>query len=301
MKGMTHEQTHIMWEKMREYKAEGHTMKEVADRFGVTEATAQMRCKGIAPQIAHPKVYKNKYTTRDFDRVENAKKYIAERTPGFEYAGNFTGVDGFVDLRCKTCGTVTRKSFVTVKHGTTTCKVCAAIEASKRAEQRRKLRQSEAEMKRWKAKASRTYKQIQMVACECCGALFVSANRTVFCSDECSKRVTNARHNDKRVKKIRSLLVDKNITLERLYERDGGVCQLCGMLCDWKDTEVRENGTIVAGNNYPSIDHIVPISRGGLHAWGNVQLAHRRCNTAKGNRTSSPCAEIISAVRHRCG
>ena len=70
-------------------------------------------------------IYRNQYTNGSFDRIANAIRYINERTPNFEYAGNFTGVDGYVDLKCKTCGTVMRKSFVTVKHGATRCDECA--------------------------------------------------------------------------------------------------------------------------------------------------------------------------------
>lgn len=33
-----------------------------------------------------------------------------------------------------------------------------------------------------------------------------------------------------------------------------------------------------------TIDHIVPIRRGGHHTWENLQVAHRLCNAAKGNR-----------------
>jgi hypothetical protein len=42
----------------------------------------------------------------------------------FEYAGNFTGIDGYVDLKCKKCGTILRKSFVCVKHGKAKCEEC---------------------------------------------------------------------------------------------------------------------------------------------------------------------------------
>jgi 5-methylcytosine-specific restriction endonuclease McrA len=30
------------------------------------------------------------------------------------------------------------------------------------------------------------------------------------------------------------------------------------------------------------VDHIVPIMRGGVHSYANVQLAHPRCNRMKG-------------------
>jgi 5-methylcytosine-specific restriction endonuclease McrA len=30
-----------------------------------------------------------------------------------------------------------------------------------------------------------------------------------------------------------------------------------------------------------SLDHVVPLSRGGVHAWGNLQIAHVACNVRK--------------------
>lgn len=35
------------------------------------------------------------------------------------------------------------------------------------------------------------------------------------------------------------------------------------------------------GPKYPSIDHIIPISKGGAHTWENVQVAHFECNPNK--------------------
>ncbi|WP_158070491.1 HNH endonuclease [Streptomyces luteocolor] len=34
----------------------------------------------------------------------------------------------------------------------------------------------------------------------------------------------------------------------------------------------------------PSLDHVIPLSRGGSHRRDNVQLAHLRCNLRKNNR-----------------
>ena len=68
---------------------------------------------------------------------------------------------------------------------------------------------------------------------------------------------------------------EKNITLRVLIERDGDGCGICG--------EPVERG--VWGTYRPragSIDHIVPMSRGGGHTWDNVQVAHHLCNTRKG-------------------
>lgn len=72
-----------------------------------------------------------------------------------------------------------------------------------------------------------------------------------------------------------SVEYDANVTLERVIKRDGGICQLCGKPVD----------TTSAGRArlyYPSIDHIIPLSKGGGHTWNNVQLAHMICNSRKG-------------------
>jgi 5-methylcytosine-specific restriction endonuclease McrA len=50
-----------------------------------------------------------------------------------------------------------------------------------------------------------------------------------------------------------------------VFARDGHRCQYCGSAAE-------------------SIDHVVPRSRGGLHAWENVVAACRRCNTRKEDR-----------------
>ncbi len=60
----------------------------------------------------------------------------------------------------------------------------------------------------------------------------------------------------------------------RVFERDGWVCQLCGETVNpdlrWPDPMS------------PSLDHVVPIARGGTHEYANVQLAHLVCNLRKG-------------------
>lgn len=61
-----------------------------------------------------------------------------------------------------------------------------------------------------------------------------------------------------------------------VFERDGWLCQLCG-------------GGVDGSLSFPepgsaSVDHIVPLSRGGSHTWENVQLAHLGCNMSKGAR-----------------
>lgn len=79
-------------------------------------------------------------------------------------------------------------------------------------------------------------------------------------------------------------MVDRGITVEKLVERDNGICHICGLPVDMADFYINENGVQICGDMYPSRDHVRPISLGGLHSWDNIKLAHRICNTKKSNK-----------------
>ena len=71
-------------------------------------------------------------------------------------------------------------------------------------------------------------------------------------------------------------MFDESISLKALFNRDGGICQLCGRPTDWSDIKCGHIGRL-----YPTLDHIIPLSKGGAHTWDNVQLAHMACNAGK--------------------
>lgn len=68
-----------------------------------------------------------------------------------------------------------------------------------------------------------------------------------------------------------------------IYLRDGGVCSICGFTVS-QDTE---NNNLRA-----SLDHVVPLSRGGSHDESNVRLAHALCNSVKHARECVPLASL---------
>lgn len=70
--------------------------------------------------------------------------------------------------------------------------------------------------------------------------------------------------------------IDISITIRKLRIRDKNICQICGKPVDDSDIE---NGH--ARSMYPTLDHIIPLSKGGTHTWNNVQLAHLGCNSSK--------------------
>lgn len=75
--------------------------------------------------------------------------------------------------------------------------------------------------------------------------------------------------------RLRGAPAEIGITLPKLIKRDGLTCAICGLPCFY--------GGDYLADLYPTIDHIIPISKGGGHTWDNVQLAHRLCNINKSN------------------
>lgn len=54
-----------------------------------------------------------------------------------------------------------------------------------------------------------------------------------------------------------------------IWDRDEGVCGICGKTADSDDWH---------------LDHITPLSKGGSHTFDNVQVSHPLCNIRKGNK-----------------
>lgn len=150
-----------------------------------------------------------------------------------------------------------------------------------RNEERRK--QKEIRQKRLAKERDEAYlKRLKIKACEWCGKSFkTDIQSQVTCSDECRRKRRNRLLSIRKDKRINeSNLIDKDITLEKLYERDNGICYICGGECDFDDRQSTD-GHFICGPTYPSIDHVIPIARGGMHAWDNVKLAHHLCNSKK--------------------
>jgi 5-methylcytosine-specific restriction endonuclease McrA len=74
-----------------------------------------------------------------------------------------------------------------------------------------------------------------------------------------------------------------------VFERDRGVCQLCG---EPVDPELRMPDPMCA-----TVDHVIPVvDPRSTHAYANVQLAHWDCNRRK-NRTVPDDAELVGGSR----
>jgi 5-methylcytosine-specific restriction endonuclease McrA len=61
----------------------------------------------------------------------------------------------------------------------------------------------------------------------------------------------------------------------KVFTRDNWRCGICR---EKVDKRLRWPHQMAA-----SLDHVVPLSRGGSHTYANTQCAHSRCNSAKSN------------------
>jgi predicted nucleic acid-binding Zn ribbon protein len=90
-----------------------------------------------------------------------------------------------------------------------------------------------------------------------------------FCSGACKTKIRKHR-----LRAARASQPFENIDVGAVYERDEWCCQLCHLPVD---ESLRYPDQLCA-----TLDHIVPLSRGGSHTYSNVQLAHAFCNITKG-------------------
>lgn len=253
-------------------RQQGMTAREIADELGVSAESVKYYCKrnGIATteRAKHP----NRHSDHE------AKQMIEEAAPNLEYVGGYTSGHELVTVRCKDCGTVFERKFDGIvfknQHGCPECE--------RRQKQARRLKKAEARRqkendRRHKAEARQEQIELTFNVCPVCGKI---TPRPKYCSDRCRMKAEWQRHDVRRRRRLSAAMIDNDITVEGLFRRDAGVCQLCGKPCRLDDYVIR-NGQKQCGDWYPSIDHIMPLAKGGRHSWENVQLAHRICNSRK--------------------
>lgn len=102
-----------------------------------------------------------------------------------------------------------------------------------------------------------------------CGTSFVVVGRGAYryCTEACASRAARRRAKQRRDKRIRNGVRRDYISLPAVARRDRWVCHICGRR--------------VTRKNW-SLDHLIPLSRDGLHVWENVALAHHLCNSKRG-------------------
>ena len=104
------------------------------------------------------------------------------------------------------------------------------------------------------------------------------------CSIPCSDAWYAKRNPDKvaaqrakrRMRKAAAFI--ENVNPFDIFERDHWTCKLCGRKIN-KELKYPHPMSV-------SLDHIMPLAKGGTHEWDNLQASHLRCNMSKGARVA---------------
>lgn len=275
-------------------RRQGFSQTQIEEMFGLKCVSNICKRYGVAGIMSDrkPTVYRNGGTNQFKKATEAERKEYVERfiPDGFSYVGGYIDCEHDVTLRCDKCGNVFERSMNTLRNKNTRnvfCDVCEEAKRAKAKETQKKMKEEarkQKEVDRFARKLKRQadleterFMKTILVECSECGKIFSTTDsHKVCCSSKCSRKRANNKH-DRRLTKDK--IVD-NVTVDELFKRDKGRCWICGGLCDKSDFTMKEKA-FVAGNNYPSIDHVVPVCMGGVDAWENVRLAHRICNTKR--------------------
>lgn len=99
--------------------------------------------------------------------------------------------------------------------------------------------------------------------------LFAMSGGTQECSGERSEFITSSIVMIRGRHRIPHGHSHVGLTKHRLFVRDRNMCAYCGNHFHESDL---------------TVEHVTPVSRGGMHLWTNVVTACRSCNTRKGSR-----------------
>lgn len=278
-------------EAIRNMREKGKGYSEIAKLLGLKKKTVKGYCQrnGLGGYRGNNDM--SSKILNDF--IERFNKKYGDK---FEYLSGYTDCDSPILVRCKKCGSVfERNAQVVRKKKQMRCDICRQKEweakEKEREERRKQLEEQRRLRKIAKQKAEEERERKRLKICNECGNEFIADHLgKKYCSDECLKKHQNRVGRYKRESKMKKLakegLFDESITLDKLIAKYNNTCYLCGGQCDSNDYTITEEGYFVVGSMYPSIDHVIPISKGGTHTWDNVKLAHHGCNSLKNDDVS---------------
>lgn len=228
----------------------------------------------------------NQYTNNTITREQREQHFIErlfEKDITLKYIGGYIHSDKPVLLECKICGHRFKRLANVVRTGhNLSCPKCSGYEEEKQREKQRKinnlLKEQQKSIKEIHQANNRTmikmYKQfkrntVYITKCKWCNDEMVIRNKRQEICGRCARKGKIRNHSNK--------------SLKELFKRDKGICYICNKKCDYEDYTYRGN-TFIAGNYYPSIDHVIPLIKGGTDDWDNLKLAHRICNSLKSDK-----------------
>ena len=127
---------------------------------------------------------------------------------------------------------------------------------------------------RKRGRKTQVVRTLHIRLCKGCTSQFTTDRADkMYCSEDC-REWTRAQIKQERDKEWEKAKTPK--LKYRLFWRDNGLCQICLTPLD---------RTL----KYPdpmsfSIDHLIPRSQGGTHAFDNLRIAHLLCNSQRGDK-----------------
>lgn len=117
--------------------------------------------------------------------------------------------------------------------------------------------------------------RIPWIECPACSRWFTSGSHRRYGAQKCADCRRDSRRDNERRKNYRRRKAPSGspYTLREIARRDGMRCHLCRRRVDMRLSGMNPMG--------PTVDHLVPISEGGVDGAENVRLAHRSCNVAR--------------------
>lgn len=119
------------------------------------------------------------------------------------------------------------------------------------------------------------------VDCKQCGRQFrpqFGSTLRVFCSSRCRTKYSRKTGNQtRRARQSGSNGPFENFNPITIFKRDGWICGICK---EPVDPKLRYPNPRSA-----SLDHKIPLAKGGPHTRANAQCAHLECNVKKGDET----------------
>lgn len=239
--------------------AEGLTQQEIIDKRGihVTNLWRRMKKLGVharrQQQKKEPEWHWTLGAANMVERCQDGRYELVE----FK--------NGRLRIRCKQCGSILERARSTVRQKHCECEYC----------------RNEKELEEARIRLARTF--IALInaktpkVCQSCGEEFYSRySNAKYCSEKCRRKKKKRANGYRGRARKYGVFYDPSVTRIKIIARDKCTCQICGGKCDPNDLRW---GTL--GPLFPTVDHIIPLAKGGPHTFDNCQCAHAICNSEK--------------------